>query len=314
MGFFTSNKGDDAGERKKVVRPVISGLTEQNAARMARHSQPMRPAWHPVPTPAPKPQMARQPLTDHAAQREARMAEVRKLRQRSQQTSARISAVLERIRQGDKDEHAAAVPQLLTPQLQLELRSWARPGLVVIGSSTGGPEALTQVLCHLTPPLPPILIVQHIPAMFSRLLAERLDGASQLHVREAATGNDLQPNHVYIAPGKQHMELERMAGQLRLNCHPGPKVNSVCPSVDVLFDSVARLMGDKALGVILTGMGRDGADGLLRMRQAGAHTLGQDEASSVVYGMPRAAFECHAVEHQITLEDMAQAIICAART
>lgn len=185
--------------------------------------------------------------------------------------------------------------------------------LIAIGSSTGGTEALSTILTRLRPPLPGIVIVQHIPPMFSRLLSERLDNECALTVKEAATGDIVLPDHVYIAPGSKHMTLKRYGSQLILHCNPGPPVHSVCPSVDVLFDSVAHEVGRNACGVLLTGMGKDGAEGLLHMRQQGAHTIGQDEATSTVYGMPKAAFEQGAVETQLPLSAIPAAITNIAR-
>lgn len=185
--------------------------------------------------------------------------------------------------------------------------------LIAIGSSTGGTEALSSILTRLRPPLPGIVIVQHIPPMFSRLLAERLDYECILTVKEGVTGDIVRPNHVYIAPGNKHMTVHQHGSQITLECEPGAPVHSCCPSVDILFDSVAQEIGSQALGVILTGMGKDGAEGLLHMRQKGAATLGQDPHSCVVYGMPKAAFDLGAVEHQVTLDNMPQAITQSVR-
>ncbi|MDD6133897.1 MAG: chemotaxis protein CheB [Selenomonadaceae bacterium] len=185
--------------------------------------------------------------------------------------------------------------------------------LIAIGSSTGGTEALSSILTHLRPPLPGIVIVQHIPPMFSRLLAQRLNDECVLTVKEGATGDIVRPDHVYIAPGNKHMTVRRCGGQIMLDCSPGEPVHSCCPSVDVLFDSVAQEIGAGALGVILTGMGKDGAEGLLHMRQKGSPTLGQDQQSCIVYGMPKAAFDSGAVEHQVSLRDMPRAITQTAR-
>ena len=185
--------------------------------------------------------------------------------------------------------------------------------LIAMGASTGGTEALSAILTRLRPPLPGIVVVQHIPPMFSRLLSERLDNECILSVKEAATGDIVEPNHVYIAPGSKHMTISKYGSQMVLHCNPGPPVHSVCPSVDILFDSVAREIRDKAIGVLLTGMGKDGADGLLHMREQGSHTLGQDESTSTVYGMPKAAFELGAVEKQLPLSDIPAAITMLAR-
>ena len=186
--------------------------------------------------------------------------------------------------------------------------------LIAIGASTGGTEALSSVLRALPGDLPPIVIVQHIPPMFSRLFAERLHNECQLSVKEAVNGDTLEPNWVYIAPGSKQMRLKGFADNMVLDVNTGEKVNGHCPSVDFLFHSVADKMGNKALGVILTGMGEDGARGLLRMRECGAVTLGQDEASCVVYGMPRAAYEMGAVTQQLPLSAMAGMITTVARS
>lgn len=185
--------------------------------------------------------------------------------------------------------------------------------LIAIGASTGGTEAIAAILKDLTPPLPPIVIVQHIPPVFSRHFAHRLNSISKLTVKEAENGDSLAPSTAYVAPGGQHMKLERQAGRLVLACAKGDPVNWVRPSADVLFFSVAELIGNAALGVILTGMGSDGAKGLFAMRRTGAMTFGQDEASCVVYGMPRAAFELGSVERQLPLKAMAGAIMQAVR-
>lgn len=182
--------------------------------------------------------------------------------------------------------------------------------LIAIGSSTGGPDALARVITKLQPPLPPVVIVQHIPPRFSRSLAERLDKESFLTVKEGEHGEIIQENCVYIAPGGLHMELRRnREGKLQIRCFMAAPVHSCRPAVDVLFKSVAELVGGEALGVILTGIGHDGAEGLLEMKQKGSPTLGQDEATSVVYGMPRAAFQCGAVDKQLPIDDIAQAIM-----
>ena len=215
-------------------------------------------------------------------------------------------AALARHAAGQQKETEAHVPVSLTLP---GIRAKSPLDLIAIGASTGGTDALAEVLHHLSPPLPPIVIVQHIPSYFSRLFAIRLDAECSLTIEEGADGEIALPNHAYIAPGGQHMTVEREGTHYVLRCAPGPKVHSVCPSVDVLFDSVAQEAGGAVLGVILTGMGRDGADGLLRMRKLGAETLGQDERTCVVYGMPRAAYECGAVAHQLPLQHIAPAIL-----
>ena len=186
--------------------------------------------------------------------------------------------------------------------------------LLAIGSSTGGVEALLTILSKFPSNCPPTVITQHMPATFTASFAQRLDRSCAAEVREATDGAPLAPGKVYLAPGGEtHLEV---VGSNPWRCRlqaEGP-VNGHRPSVDVLFASVAKVAGARALGVILTGMGKDGARGLLAMRQGGARTLGQDEASSVVYGMPRAAFEMQAVMKQVPLAGMAGEILEACNT
>jgi two-component system chemotaxis response regulator CheB len=181
--------------------------------------------------------------------------------------------------------------------------------IVAIGSSTGGVEALLSILSLFPETCPPTVITQHMPATFTASFAARLDRASGAKVQEAADGALLEPGKVYVAPGgATHLEVVRSAG-LRCRLTQGDPVSGHRPSVDVLFSSVAQAVGDKAVGAILTGMGRDGAQGLLAMRKAGARTVGQDEQSCVVYGMPRTAFELGAVEKQVSLSSIGQTIL-----
>lgn len=181
--------------------------------------------------------------------------------------------------------------------------------LLAIGSSTGGVEALLQVLAPFPENCPPTVITQHMPASFTTSFAARLDRVCAPKVQEAFDGAPLKPGHIYLAPGGiAHLEV---AGGVQPHCRlrEAAPVSGHRPSVDVLFHSVAEAYGRRATGVILTGMGRDGAAGLLAMRTAGASTIGQDEASSVVYGMPKAALEVGAVERQLTLSAIGQAAL-----
>ncbi|MDB5438436.1 MAG: hypothetical protein JWM33_863 [Caulobacteraceae bacterium] len=193
---------------------------------------------------------------------------------------------------------------------RLQAAAYAADGrLVAIGSSTGGVEALMSLLAHLPANCPPTVITQHMPASFTRSFAERLNRICAAEVSEASDGALLNPGKVYLAPGgEMHLSVEG-AAQLRCRVSPGDLACGHRPSVDVLFSSVAKAARARAVGVILTGMGRDGAQGLLAMRQAGASTLGQDEASSVVYGMPKSAFELGAVERQLSLEKIGPALL-----
>jgi two-component system chemotaxis response regulator CheB len=180
--------------------------------------------------------------------------------------------------------------------------------IIAIGASTGGTEAITTVLKMMTVNTPGIVIVQHIPPKFSRMFADRVNDIVPMEVKEAVTGDIVQRGHVLIAPGDRHMKIKRTGGQYRVECITGERVNGHCPSVDVLFESVAKEAGKKAVGVILTGMGSDGAKGLFTMRSTGARTIGQDERSAVVYGMPRVAYNIGAVEKQTSLDNVANVV------
>lgn len=161
--------------------------------------------------------------------------------------------------------------------------------LIIIGASTGGTEAIRAVLEPLPANAPAILITQHMPGGFTRSFAERLDRLCRITVKEATDGERVLPGHAYIAPGDQHLELVRSGANYVARLNDGPPVNRHRPSVDVLFHSAAKHAGKNAVGVILTGMGKDGAAGLLEMRQAGAPTIAQNEETCVVFGMPREA-------------------------
>ena len=178
--------------------------------------------------------------------------------------------------------------------------------IIAMGASTGGTEALYNILTSLPAQMPGIVIVQHIPPLFSRMFAERLNDNTRLNVKEADNSDWVEPGKILIAPGDQHMSIKKIGCKYKVNVFKGEKVSGHCPSVDVLFDSVATAAGKNAIGVILTGMGSDGAKGLLNMRQMGAKTIGQNESSSVVYGMPRVAFEIGAVEKVAPLQKIPQ--------
>ncbi len=181
-------------------------------------------------------------------------------------------------------------------------------GIIAIGASTGGTEAIYNILRLLPPTVPGIVVVQHIPPVFSRMFAQRLDSQTSLKVKEAVNGDYVDTGRVLIAPGDQHMRIKKIGKRYQVECFYGDKVNGHCPSVDVLFESVAKEAGRSAVGILLTGMGYDGAKGLLNIRRKGGRTIGQDKASSVVYGMPKVAFDIGAVEMQTTLENIPQAL------
>jgi two-component system, chemotaxis family, protein-glutamate methylesterase/glutaminase len=186
------------------------------------------------------------------------------------------------------------------------LKSKSKINIIAIGASTGGTEAIFEVLSGLPREMPGIVIVQHMPPVFTQMYAQRLNNSCRLEVKEAEHGDKVIPGRVLIAPGgESHMRIIVKNGYYTVDLFKGEKVNGHCPSVDVMFDSIAACAGPSALGVILTGMGYDGAKGMLKMRQTGALTIGQDEQSSIVYGMPKVAFDLGGVQKQVDLKNIA---------
>ncbi|ASN86246.1 chemotaxis-specific protein-glutamate methyltransferase CheB [Pectobacterium versatile] len=181
--------------------------------------------------------------------------------------------------------------------------------LIAIGASTGGTEAIRHVLQPLPPTSPALLITQHMPPGFTKSFAERLNKLCQITVKEAEDGERVLPGHAYIAPGARHLELARSGANYQVRLNDGPPVNRHRPSVDVLFRSVAQYAGRNAVGVILTGMGNDGAAGMLELHQAGAYTLAQNEASCVVFGMPREAIAMGGVDEVVDLHQVSQRML-----
>jgi two-component system chemotaxis response regulator CheB len=186
--------------------------------------------------------------------------------------------------------------------------------VVAIGTSTGGTQALEAVLTSLPRVCPGLVVVQHMPEKFTAAFAQRLDGLCEIDVREARTGDRVLPGTALIAPGGRHLVLRRSGARYHVDVVDGPPVNRHRPSVDVLFRSAARCAGANALGIIMTGMGDDGAAGLLEMRQAGARTIAQDEASCVVFGMPREALRRGAVQRMLPLAAIGAEIVRAGGT
>lgn len=181
--------------------------------------------------------------------------------------------------------------------------------LIAIGASTGGTEAIRDILVRLPLDTPPVVIVQHMPEMFTRMFARRLDAQCRLAVCEATDRQKLLPGSAYVAPGDWHMTVRRSGKGFEARIDQAPPVNRHRPSVDVLFDSVASAAGDAATAVILTGMGGDGAAGMRKVKAAGGHTLAQDEESCVVFGMPRTAIEAGCVDRVVALPAMAERIM-----
>lgn len=207
---------------------------------------------------------------------------------------------------GAPGAHAHA-PVHAAPMLNNPLVSTEK--LVIVGASTGGTEAIREVLQPLPPDAPAVLIAQHMPPGFTKSFAQRLNGLCRITVKEAEHGERVLPGHAYIAPGHAHLLLARSGANYIAHLSDEPPVNRHRPSVDVLFRSAALHAGKNAIGVILTGMGRDGAAGLLEMRQAGAFTLAQDEASCIVFGMPREAIAMGAADEVAPLADMSRRVM-----
>lgn len=189
---------------------------------------------------------------------------------------------------------------------------WVRNRFVAIGASTGGTQAIEQILRQLPADFPPVVATQHIPIGFSAAFAERLNGCCSMRVDEARDGDILRPGQAYIAPGSRHMQVIKSAtGGFAIRLHDGPKIHYQRPAVDELFFSVAQLAQGTALGILLTGMGKDGAEGLLALRHAGCLTVAQDEATCVVFGMPREAIEIGAAAEVRPLQEIADVAISA---
>lgn len=181
--------------------------------------------------------------------------------------------------------------------------------IVAIGASTGGTEAIREVLCALPANAPAMVITQHIPAAFSAAFASRVDGLAAVRVTQAQQGEQILPGHAYIAPGDQHLLVERSGARYYCQLNDGPLVSRHKPSVDVLFRSVAQNVGPNAVGIMLTGMGDDGAQGMLEMHEAGAFNLVQDEKTSIVWGMPGAAVKLGAADKTVALQNIAEEIM-----
>jgi len=199
-------------------------------------------------------------------------------------------------------------PSSLKEELKLPLGKLNRT-LIAIGSSTGGVEALKDVLTLLPANTPPVVVVQHMPEKFTQSFASRLDGLCKMRVHEAVDGQKIEAGNVYIARGGTHLRIEKNGVNYVCRVGGSDNISGHCPSVDVLFESVAKLIGNKAIGVILTGMGRDGATNMLKMKQMGAINIGQDEQSCVVYGMPKEAKNIGALHIQVPLSKVAEEIV-----
>ena len=204
---------------------------------------------------------------------------------------------------------SAAAPAVARPKAAPAVSGSPVRTLVAIGASTGGTQAIQTVLTGLPDSIPPILIVQHMPAGFTRAFADRLNGLCPFEVKEAEQGDSVAPNRVLVAPGNYHMQLARQGTRFSVDISDGPKVQRQRPAAEVLFLSMARLAAPMSIGVILTGMGADGAAGMLEMKKAGARTIAQDEQSCVVFGMPKEAIALGGVDQVLPLDRIADAVM-----
>ena len=204
---------------------------------------------------------------------------------------------------------AASAGTAARPGLALRRTFAGEAPIIAIGASTGGTEAILEVVRDLPANTPGVVIVQHMPPVFTKMYAQRLDRICHMTVKEAEPGDRVEQGKIIIGAGEYHLRLAKDVRGYYVRSEPGPKVSGHCPSVDVLFDSVAEAAKANAMGVLLTGMGADGAKGLLKMRQAGAYTVGQDKETCVVYGMPAVAFKIGAVQKQLPLGEMGGEII-----
>ncbi|CAB3761061.1 Protein-glutamate methylesterase/protein-glutamine glutaminase [Paraburkholderia humisilvae] len=221
------------------------------------------------------------------------------------------AAARARVRQAAPAAHAAGAHPAgaATPAPLFNNPLVSTEKLIIVGASTGGTEAIREVLVPLPPDAPAVLIAQHMPPGFTKSFAQRLNGLCRITVKEAEHGERVLPGHAYIAPGHAHLLLARSGANYIAHLSDDPPVNRHRPSVDVLFRSAAQHAGKNAVGVILTGMGRDGAAGLLDMRRAGAYTFAQDEASCIVFGMPREAIAMGAADDISPLADMSRRVM-----
>lgn len=207
-----------------------------------------------------------------------------------------------------EEHHTESIKTVPLKEIHTKLKVVTQK-IIAIGASTGGTEATLKILKELPKEIPGILVTQHMPVGFTKMYADRLNKICQIEVREAVDGDRVENGLALVAPGDRHMKLKKDGKGYYVSCSPGEKVSGHCPSVDVLFNSVAETAGKNSVGIILTGMGKDGAQGLMNMKKTGAYTIGQDEKSCVVYGMPMVAYNIGAVQIQASIDNIADILI-----
>ncbi|KIH77576.1 two-component system, chemotaxis family, response regulator CheB [Geoalkalibacter ferrihydriticus] len=208
-----------------------------------------------------------------------------------------------------KAQRLAAAPPPRPPLATTAALAESTDKVIAIGASTGGTEAIKKVITRFPATSPGVVIVQHMPAGFTKMFAERLNQLCPMEVKEASSGDRVMPGRILVAPGEKQMRVIRSGGFYQVTCELGEKVSGHCPSVDVMMHSVAKHVGANAVAAMLTGMGADGADGMAAMRQAGARCIAQDEASCVVFGMPKVAYERGGAEKLLPIDDIAPALL-----
>jgi two-component system chemotaxis response regulator CheB len=230
---------------------------------------------------------------------------------RELKTKIKIASIAKIVNSSNsKEVQRKAEPVKPEPMIELhKIASSSSNKVIAIGASTGGTEATLTIIKDLPKDMPGILITQHMPPGFTKMYADRLNKICAIEVREAQDGDRVTKGLALIAPGDKHMRLKKDDKGYYVECKTGDKVSGHCPSVDVLFTSVAETAGKNAIGVILTGMGKDGAQGLLKMKNAGAYTIGQDEKTSVVYGMPMVSYNIGAVIEQASIENISNILV-----
>jgi two-component system chemotaxis response regulator CheB len=241
---------------------------------------------------------------DNAAQAQTVLRDelVRKIRASMGADVARVMQIRKRRRPARPTSNTGKLPGT-TASPKFSAKEDVTGLCIAIGISTGGPPALTRIFEALAPPVPPIVVVQHMPGQFTGPFANRLNSISDLTIKEAQSGDILLPNHVFIAPGGMHLYLEQRGRIIKLDVRDGEPVTGHKPSVDVMMECAARIFGERCLGAIMTGMGRDGVDGCRYIKERGGYVLGQDQASSDVYGMNKIAFTSGHVHEQFSLDD-----------
>jgi len=302
------------GDLQEFIRELISKIKIASIARIGNRrpkiqQAPAEQEKHRESTQSPSTGIARDTKKDRTVSQERHERLIRKLEQVIDNTQRTRRTIESRDPGPRRDIEKQSGKQSHVPRVSGTRQAKSKLTLVAIGASTGGTEAILKVVQDLPADFPCVLVVQHMPAGFTKMYAERLNRHCKMSVKECEDGDRIEPGRIIIAAGDFHMRVEADKRGFYVRSQKGEKVSGHCPSVDVLFNSVADVVGDSAVGVILTGMGADGAKGLLKMRMAGCYTIGQDRESCVVYGMPMVSFNIGAVEKQLPLDHICSELV-----